>query len=88
MSKISQPVFSILLFWEELDSSGKGDKLRGRFSLCLIFDISYLVFKKNCQKLGSKYLVFWFQWELVEKVTSGGEGFFCVRQARVALCRL
>ena len=45
-----------------------------------MFNIHYLIVSiqevfDNCQKLGSKYLVFWFQWELVEKVTSGGEGF-------------
>ena len=56
-------------------------------------NIQYLIFSiqevfDNCQKLGSKYLVFWLLWELVEKVTSGGEGFFCVRQGREAMCRL
>ena len=58
-----------------------------------MFNIYYFIFSiqevfDNCQKLGSKYLVFWLLWELVEKVTSGGEGFFCVRQGREAMCRL
>ena len=48
-----------------------------------MFNILYFIFSiqevfDNCHKLGSKYLVFWLLLELVEKVTSGGEGFFCV----------